>query len=207
MDRELIIPDTGLSMDGFQVVRREFFAHTKEPSLSFSRYQAYVNAACLAQFEDAECAQVLINPQKHILALRPCQDSLRDSLLWCVTSDGHKRPRKSTCKLFFAKIAAMMGWDQNFRYRISGRRVCANGEALLVFDLADAEAYPLDGNPPSPVFPNSWRDQFGLPVEEHAQTSEVPVFDSYSIFTIGESNASEKEAHESIGIGENGSRC
>lgn len=203
MDREPVMPDIELPMDGFQVVRREFFAHTKEPSLSFSRYQAYVNAACLAQFKDTKCAQVLINPQKHILALRPCRNSLRDSLLWCVASDGHTRPRKSTCKLFFAKIAAMMGWDQNFRYKILGRLACANGEALLVFDLAAAEAYPLDGNPPAPVFPNGWRDQFGLPFEEHDQTLEVPVFDSYSIFTIGESNASEKADHESIGIGEN----
>ena len=199
MDKESIIPDTELSMDGFQVVRREFFAHTKEPSLSFSRYQAYVNTACLAQFEDMECAQVLINPQKHILALRPCRDSLRDSLLWCSTSDGHRRPRKSTCKLFFAKIAAMMGWDQNFRYKVLGRLVCANNEALLVFDLATAESYPLDGNPPMPVFSNGQRDQFGLPVEEHAQILEVPVFDRYSIFTIGESNASGKVDHESIG--------
>lgn len=201
MDREPIMPDIELSMDGFQVVRREFFAHTKEPSFIFNRYQAYVNASCLAQFKNTECAQVLINPQKHILALRPCRNSLRDSLLWCVASDGRRKPRKSTCKLFFAKIAAMMGWNQNFRYKILGRLICANGEALLVFDLATAEAYPLDGNPPAPVFPNGWRDQFGLPVKEHAQTLEVPVFDSYSIFTIGESNTSEVE-HESLGIGE-----
>ena len=202
MERESIMPNIELSMDGLQVVRREFFAHTKEPSFSFSRYQAYVNVACLAQFKDTECAQVLIDPRKHILALRPCRDSLRDSLLWCVTSDGHRRPRKSTCKLFFAKIAAMMGWDQNFRYKILGRLVRANGEALLVFDLAAAEVYPLDGNPPASVFPNGWGDQFGLPVEEHARTLEVPVFDSYSIFTIGESNASEKVDHESIEMGE-----
>ena len=96
-----------------------------------------------------------------------------------------------------------MGWDQNFRYRISGRLIRANSEALLVFDLSAAEAYPLDGDPPAPVFPNDWRDQFGLPVGEHAQASEVPVFDGYSIFTVGESHASENVDHGSIGIGEN----
>lgn len=198
MDAELILPDAELSMDGFQVVRREFFAHTKEPAISFSRYQVYVNAVCLAQFEGAGCAQVLVEPHRHILALRPCQNPLRDALFWCGTSGGRRRPRKSTCKLFFAKIASMMGWNHNYRYKLLGRLVRANGEALLVFDLTTAEAYPLDGRLPAPVFPGDWRERFGLPVEEHARALEIPTFENYSVFAIGESNVPEEADHGSI---------
>ena len=32
--------------DGFQVVRREFFAHTTEPAVSFNNCKFYVNSAC-----------------------------------------------------------------------------------------------------------------------------------------------------------------
>lgn len=184
MDKERIMSDTGLPLDGFQVVRREFFAHTREPSLSFSRYCVYVNTVCLTEFEDVERVQVLINPATHILALRPCREPLRDSLLWCGVSDGRRKPRKTSCRLFFLKIAVMMGWNQNFRYKLLGRPFRANGEILLVFDLTAAEAYPLDGKPHAPVFPDDWRNQFGLSVEEHVRALEIPAFDGYSVYTI-----------------------
>ena len=32
---------------GYQVVRREFFAHVQEPAITFNRYQIYVNSVCL----------------------------------------------------------------------------------------------------------------------------------------------------------------
>ena len=35
--------DDDFSFDGFQVVRGEFFAHMKEPSISFSKGQLHVN--------------------------------------------------------------------------------------------------------------------------------------------------------------------
>lgn len=192
MDKERIISDAELSMEGFQVVRREFFAHTNEPSLTFSRYCVYVNTACFHLFENVERVQVLINPETYILALRPCRDSLRDTLPWCGISDGRRKPRKSTCKLFFLKIAAMMDWDPGFRYKLLGRPVKAGGETLLAFDLTSAQAYPLDGKPPAPVLPGDWRGQFGLPAEKHAHAVEVPVFDSHAVYAIGEGYAAEK---------------
>lgn len=35
--------------DGYQVVRREFFAHTFEPSITFNNYKVYVNQAQLVK--------------------------------------------------------------------------------------------------------------------------------------------------------------
>lgn len=200
MHKEQVISETELSMEDFQVVRREFFSHTREPSLNFSRYRVYANAACFDRLEDAECVQVLINPKTYILALRPCSSSSRDALSWCGIYDGRRKPRKTTCRLFFLKIAAMMGWNQNFRYKLLGRLVQAKGEALLVFDLTAAAAYPLEGKPP--VFPIGWREQFGLSVEEHAQALEVPVFDGYSVYAIGEGYATGKVDHGSMEIRE-----
>ena len=49
--------------NSFQVVRREFFSHTREPMLTFSRCRIYVNAVCLAKFEDAMGVQVLIDQE------------------------------------------------------------------------------------------------------------------------------------------------
>ena len=68
---EIIEIGEDFDFDGFQVVRREFFAHLGEPSVTFNSCKFYVNAACLTKFPTSDYAQVLINRQKKILALRP----------------------------------------------------------------------------------------------------------------------------------------
>ena len=45
--------DEEFNYDGFQVVRREFFAHINEPSVTFNNYKFYVNTACLKRFPQA----------------------------------------------------------------------------------------------------------------------------------------------------------
>lgn len=59
--------------EGYQVVRREFFAHINEPSVTFNNYKFYVNAACLNRFPKVDYVQVLVNQESKILAIRPCQ--------------------------------------------------------------------------------------------------------------------------------------
>ena len=44
--------------DGYQVVRREFFAHINEPSVTFNNYKFYVNTACLNRFPQVDYVQV-----------------------------------------------------------------------------------------------------------------------------------------------------
>ena len=99
--------------EGYQVVRREFFAHTFEPSITFNNYKIYVNTACLNKFPHADCAQLLINRASRILALRPCAESERDAFAWCNTSGGKRKPRQITGKMFFAKLFELMDWIFN----------------------------------------------------------------------------------------------
>lgn len=185
--------ELGNSFDfsNFQVVRREFFAHTSEPAVSFSDCKFYVNAACLSKFPDTDFIQVLINRQSRIMALRPCQEGERDSFAWCSMSKGRRKPKKTTCRFFFAQMAAMMGWDPGHRYKIMGRRAHANGEYLLIFDLSATEIYqrtPAQGEKRktsrTPVFPENWKDQFGLPFQEHRQSMQINIFDGYAIYAI-----------------------
>ncbi|MCR4719787.1 MAG: hypothetical protein K5768_09185 [Firmicutes bacterium] len=179
--------------EGFQVVRREFFAHMREPSVCFNNYKFYVNAACLAKFPNCQYAQVLINRNNKILALRPCPDEARDAFKWCNISekDGKRKPRQITCKLFFAKIFSLMEWDTNHRYKILGNIIHSNDEYLLAFDLTSTEVYQRtspEGEKHKtarvPVFPAEWQDQFGLPFAEHQKAMKINIVDSYAVYSI-----------------------
>lgn len=189
--------------EGFQVVRREFFAHMFEPAASFNNCKFYVNAACLAKFPDTNYVQVLVNQESRIMALRPCKEGARDSFAWCSISKGKRKPKQTTCKLFFAKVVSMMEWNPDYRYKLLGRVVHANDEYLLAFDLTATEVYQrtyAEGAKPkvskTAVYPAAWQNQFGLPFKEHRQSMQINIFDGYAIYALKENKTEGSSAAE-----------
>lgn len=190
-DEELLDASQDFNFDDFQVVRREFFSHLREPSITFNNYKFTVNSACLARFPSAEHVQILINRQKKILALRPCNELDRDSFQWCTLSKGRRKARLITCKLFFAKIVDLMGWEPEHKYKLLGKLVHANGEYLLAFDLTSTEIYRRAESEDAksrtsrvPQYPLEWQNQFGMPVNEHRKSLQVNIFDNYAVFAV-----------------------
>ena len=200
---ELLEMGASFDFDGFQVVRREFFAHLNEPSISFNNYKFYVNTACLTKFPNTEYVQVLVNRNTKILALRPCGEGERDSFLWCNNSKGKRKPKQTTCRLFFAKIVSLMNWNPDHRYKLTGKLVQANGEYLIAFDLTATEVYQktfVEGAKPktsrTPVFPSEWQEQFGLPFKEHRQSMQINIFEGYAIYAIKENFETTEKEHQ-----------
>ena len=188
---EIIDMGEDFDFEGFQVVRREFFAHLSEPAVTFNNCKFYVNSACLNKFPETDYVQVLVNRETRIMALRPCAENARDSFAWCNASKGKRKPKQTTCKLFFAKIVSLMDWNPDFRYKLLGKLIHANGEYMIAFDLNATEVYQRtfpDGAKPktsrTPVFPAEWQDQFGLPYNEHQQSMQIDIFDGYAIYSI-----------------------
>ena len=189
---EIIDGGDDFILDDFQVVRREFFAHLREPAVTFNRFKFYVNSACLNRFPSANYVQVMINRERKIMALRPCSEGTRDSYSWCsIATNGKRKPKQTTCKLFFAKIIQMMDWNPDYRYKLLGKLIKANGQYLIAFDLTATEIYKrtaIDGEKSkasrTPVFPAEWKNQFGLPYNEHKQAMKIDIFDGYAVYSI-----------------------
>ena len=36
----------------------------------------------------------------------------------------------------------------------------------------------------APVFPKSWKDQFGLPFQEHRQSMQINILDGYAVYAL-----------------------
>jgi len=49
------------SYDGYQIVRREMFAHLREPAVVIRKESITFNTACINGLEDAVYIQILIN--------------------------------------------------------------------------------------------------------------------------------------------------
>ena len=201
------IKDEHFSYEGYQVVRGEFFAHLFEPSVTFNDEKVSVNTACINKLPDVDYVQFLVNPIEKKLAVKPCSEEMRDSFCWISEKQGRKRkPKMISCRIFYAKVMNLMGWNPEYRYKILGKLIRTKTDLLFIFDLSSAETFGIrsNGNPTasrSAVYPEEWKNQFGIPVNEHQDTLQVNIFDDYAVFRISQDE--ELHAKEQINNGAN----
>lgn len=183
-----LIEDNSFVYDGYRVVRGEFLSRTDMPAICFDGVRLSVNAACLRKMPDVNYVQFLVNPSERKLALRPCGEDDKDSFPWCGAKGDKRKPRKIVCRLFTAKLAALMGWSTDKRYRIIGTLLKTNSEYLLLFDLSAAEAFCRaakdneNNNAGRLYFPAEWLERFEPTVEEHERSTTINLFDDYTVF-------------------------
>lgn len=194
-----VIDDPSFSYHGYQVVRGEYFAHINEPTITFSDYRLSVNTACLKKAPDVEFVQVLVNSREHKLLIRPSTEDVKDSFPWCTA---RRKTKYITCRMFMLMLVDLLRWDPDYKYKIIGKQIRSNGESLFVFDLSSTEIFQRqivdDENGVKrrktlrkPLYPDDWKNQFGLPVDEHKKALQVNIFDGYAVFSVTDPNKRE----------------
>lgn len=183
--------DNTFEINKFQLVRTEFFYNLREPSVTLADYKIGFSTACVRKIPSVDYVQLLINSETKTLAVRPCEEHELHSLRWCNRKNGVKTPRQMTGKIFYMKVCSLMNWNPEHRYRALGKLIEANGQYLFVFDLTSAEFYEKttkDGASKNgtrkPIFPEEWRDQFGVPFEDHQKSLQVNILDNYLVYGL-----------------------
>ena len=182
--------EAGFSFEGYQVVRREFFSHRYDPTLTIKGNSITFNNACISRLEEVVYVQVLVNPLTETLVIRPCSEGARDAIRWCIAKNDKRKSRQITCGIFTAKLYELMGWEALYRYKLQGTQITHKGEQLFVFDLTSTETFlPATKDPENPdakpkrrppVYPANWRDSFGIPVAQHEASTKVNLEEGYS---------------------------
>lgn len=188
--------ESTFSYDGYQVVRKELFAHLRDPAIVIRKDSITFNTACISGLEDVVYVHVMFNSDLKRIVVRGCDENDKDALRWCITKPDKRKSRKMSCKPFSELVYNEMGWDSDCRYKILGYRINFEGETLYVFDLLVPEIFHEgqkrkkgESAPQSeetkPVntrkgfYPDDIAGTFGVPVEEHLKESEVKQIDGY----------------------------
>ena len=137
IDQKAIELAEDFSYDGYQVVRRELFAHLREPAVVIRRDSVTFNTACIAGLEDAVYIQILVNQDSKRMVVRKCEENDKDALRWCVAKPDKRKSRKMTNKMMYE----MMGWNLDCRYKILGHKITFEDETIYVFDLMETEIF------------------------------------------------------------------
>ena len=187
------------SYNGYQVVRRELFAHLREPAVVIRRDSVTFNTACIAGLEDAVYIQILVNQDNKRMVVRKCEENDKDALRWCIEKPDKRKSRKMSNKLFSAMMYDMMGWDTDCRYKILGHKITHEDETMYISEKETTVSTSTDQTPEQrqdeiaakvarklnriPFYPKGWKDSFGLPVEEHKKALETNLTDGYIEFS------------------------
>lgn len=190
--------DDSFNFEGYQVVRGEFFSHIFEPSFTFNNYKVQVNTACIKKLPEFDYVQIMVNPTEKKLAVRPCMEDEKDSFRWC-SATAKRSPKQITCRMFFAKVFTLMGWQIDYKYKLLGKLKKANGQYLFIFDLNAPEIYKRtfkdDGKfntSRTPVFLEEWKNDFGVPVSDHKSAMQVNIFNGQAVFGLQKDAAKSK---------------
>ena len=190
--------ESTFSYDGYQVVRKELFAHLRDPAIVIRKDSITFNTACITGLEDVVYVHVMFNSDLKRIVVRGCDENDKDALRWCIAKPDKRKSRKMSCKPFSELVYKEMGWDSECRYKMLGYRITFEGETLYVFDLLVPEIFhegqrrkkgaadsPNNAPEEKPVdtrkgfYPDDIAGTFGVPVEDHLKESEVQQMDGY----------------------------
>ena len=166
---------SAFSYDGYQVVRKELFAHLRDPAIVIRKDSITFNTACITGLEDVVYVHVMFNNDLKRIVVRGCDENDKDALRWCIAKPDKRKSRKMTCKPFAELVYKEMDWDSECRYKVLGYRITFEGETAE--QPADQETKPVDTR--KGFYPDDIAGTFGVPVEEHLRESEVRQMDGY----------------------------
>lgn len=134
-EQEVLPTGKRLNMDGFQVVRSQFFPSMDDLNMTISQGSLRFSTSCLRKFEDVEYVELLLNTVKNCIAIRPCEKENPNAIhwgrlreeKWVVNSVGSKGLSKT--------LFDMLSWEDGAKYRFKGQFISSGDDKLLLFEL------------------------------------------------------------------------
>ena len=187
------------SFEGYQVVRRELFAHINDPAVTIRRDSVTFNNACIRGLEDAVYILILINPHIHRLLIQRCDENEKNALRWCIPREEGRESRQIKSRDFSDQLYKLLDWDKRNRYKILGYRIKYQGEAMFIFDLMETEVFD-DTTRKDPSFEKELEElnknvpqkgqkkafdadkvtsTFGVPLEENQKALQLEKIEDY----------------------------
>lgn len=130
--------------NGFQVVSAEMFSHAFEPVARFSKSSISFNSTCVSRLNRlrdrqgqlsmrrTEYVELLLNPVERMMVVRPCTADYPNAIRW---ADDNGRGRCAGASAFCRILFSILGWDENYSYRVPCTVRSKGDEAVLFFDL------------------------------------------------------------------------
>ena len=179
---------------GYEIARSQFFDSTDRITVTFSQGDIRFSCPAVRKLEST-LVELLMHPQKQILAVRTAGKECRNAMQWSKKKSGISFPRGISGTAFLCTLYSLLGWKDDCRYRITGIKRGKGNDAILLFNLTEPEIFiPNDTVSSLPesdtsvkpftdsnrrnvrAYPPDWADTFGSNYYSHAQAQELAGF-------------------------------
>lgn len=179
---------------GYEIARSQFFDSTDRITVTFSQGDIRFSCPAVRRLEST-LVELLMHPQKRILAVRSAGKECRNAMQWSKKKSGISFPRGISGTAFLPTLYSLLGWKDDCRYRITGIKRGKGNDAILLFNLTELEIFiPNDTVSSLPesdtsvkpftdsnrrnvrAYPPDWADTFGSNYYSHAQAQELAGF-------------------------------
>lgn len=179
---------------GYEIARSQFFDSTNRITVTFSQGDIRFSCPAVRRLEST-LVELLMHPQKRILAVRTAGKECRNAMQWSKKKSGISFPRGISGTAFLPTLYSLLGWKDDCRYRITGIKRGKGNDAILLFNLTEPEIFiPNDTVSSLPesdtsvkpftdsnrrnvrAYPPDWADTFGSNYYSHAQAQELAGF-------------------------------
>jgi DNA invertase Pin-like site-specific DNA recombinase len=168
----------GLFFKNFEIVRGEFIQSMNRISVTFSPGFLRFSAASVRNVP-TDFVELLIHPEKKLLAVRPSDKNKRTALRWSLPKREKYYPRIIRGAAFLPTLYNLLDWNPLYSHRILGSLKQKDKDVFLLFELSHTEiripAASLKEKTDSPfgkgegtvdskyhiLYPENWSDNFG----------------------------------------------
>lgn len=135
--------ERSFSYDDYVVVRKELFAHLRDPAIIIRPDSISFNQACIDGLPETVYIRLSVNEQLKRILVEPCHEDTPHALRWCIAKGDKRKSRKMMGSPFANLLYSVMGWDKRTRYKVLGFRINLQGIPAYVFLLDTPEKFDI----------------------------------------------------------------
>lgn len=177
---EVSVKKGDFDLRGYELVRSQFMTSFGKLSVTISSSTVSFNKVCIDKMPGVQKIELLVMPEKHLLAIRKAPAGSRYALTWSKKDSDHYCPRTISGSAFLPTLYKLFGWRKDSNYRITGTMYRSDDDTVIIYDVRDAillipeevladEPLTADIDPDLPkkktkrltAYPANWAGTFG----------------------------------------------
>lgn len=130
-----------INLDGFQVVKGNYFNKQIEPYMTFRETSIAFNVSAYKALNCVATVQIMVNQANRKVLLCPVSSDDVDSITW-IRNFESLSSKPIECAAFTRPLYEMWKWKPKTRYRAYGKLVQKDKKLMLMFDFSAPEIIP-----------------------------------------------------------------
>lgn len=213
-DRKVEVQEGEFDLRGYQVAYGQFFNSSERIVMMLTNKKIGFNRFALDKLGDNQYVELLVEPFKRVLAIRPSNKDNKCAVKWYnFSTDGSRKSRQIAMSACLPTIFDIFDWNQDCRYRVSGSLNTNGTDSYLLFDISQAEMQipeelmlDSDENATSTeyidrarntvtAYPASWADSFGngFYAQSEGHLPEINMMEAWDLGNCGKTYAFEED--------------